>query len=117
MSLTPAICDEHYAHLKDKPFFPKLVKFMTSGPIVAGVLEGVDCVNVVRAMCGATNSRNAAPGTIRGDFGLSTQYNIIHASDSLETAEKEIARFFKKDELHSYKRVLDSLTAAEDEKA
>lgn len=109
-------CEEHYAHLVGKPFYPGLVSFMTSSPVVAMVVSGVDAVNVVRAMCGPTNARNALPGTIRGDFSLSTQYNIIHASDSLETAKKEVARFFAKAELHMWERKLDALTSAADEK-
>lgn len=109
-------CEEHYAHLVGKPFYPGLVAFMTSSPVVALVAQGVDAVNVVRAMCGPTNARTAAPGTIRGDFSLSTQYNIIHASDSLETANQEVARFFKKEELFAYERTLDKLTSAADEK-
>lgn len=109
-------CEEHYAHLVGKPFYPGLVSFMTSSPVVALVVSGVDAVNVVRAMCGPTNARTALPGTIRGDYSLSTQYNIIHASDSLETAKKEVARFFKHEELHTYERVLDKLTSAADEK-
>ncbi len=109
-------CEEHYAHLVGKPFYPGLVSFMTSAPIVALVASGPEAVKVVRDMCGPTNARNAAPGTIRGDYSLSTQYNIIHASDSLETAHREVARFFKKEELFSYERALDKLTAAADEK-
>jgi len=109
-------CAEHYAHLVSKPFYPGLVTFMTSSPIVALVVSGPEAVKVVRDMCGPTNARNAAPGTIRGDYSLSTQYNIIHASDSLETAVKEVARFFRKEELFTYEKVLDKLTAAADEK-
>ncbi|VVB57542.1 Nucleoside diphosphate kinase [uncultured archaeon] len=116
MHLNKAKCDEHYAHLTAKPFYPGLVSFMTSSPIVAMVVSGPEAVKVVRDMCGPTNARNAAPGTIRGDFSLSTQYNIIHASDSLETAVKEVARFFHKEELFAWERKMDALTAAPDEK-
>lgn len=116
MHLTQDKCNEHYAHLAGKPFFPKLVAFMTSSPVIGMVVEGVDAVKVVRDMCGPTNARNAPAGTIRGDFALSTQYNIIHASDSLETANKEVARFFSDNELFAWKRALDPLTVAEDEK-
>lgn len=115
--LTHALLDEHYLHLKGKPFFPALVEFMSSSPVVVAAIEGKDAVEIVRKMCGATNARNAENGTIRGDFALSTQYNIIHASDSKESAEKEIRRFFTQEELHSYKRVLESLTYSSDEKA
>ncbi|MDD5337729.1 MAG: nucleoside-diphosphate kinase [Candidatus ainarchaeum sp.] len=94
---------EHYSHLLGKPFYPDLEKFMTHHPIVAIVLEGKECVQVVRDMMGPTNSRKALPGTIRGDFSMSTSRNIIHGSDSTETAEKEVKRFFKPEELHEYK--------------
>lgn len=114
--LPASILEEHYSHLKLKPFFPSLVGFMSSSPVVMAVIEGKDAVEIVRKMCGATNARNAENGTIRGDFALSTQYNIIHASDSKEAAEKEIKRFFKADELHQYRRTLDGLTYSADEK-
>jgi nucleoside-diphosphate kinase len=116
IKLDKAKCDEHYAHLVTKPFYPKLAAFMASAPIIAMAVEGPEAVRVVRDMCGPTNARNAAPGTIRGDFSLSTQYNVIHASDSLETANKEVARFFGKNELHEWKREMDRFTAADDEK-
>ncbi len=114
--LSDATLKEHYAHISDKPFFPALSSFMSSSPVIIAVIEGKDAVEIVRKMCGATNARNAENGTIRGDLALSTQYNIIHASDSKETAEKEVKRFFKQEELHTYHRVLDSLTYAADEK-
>ncbi|MFH0927108.1 MAG: nucleoside-diphosphate kinase [Candidatus Micrarchaeota archaeon] len=109
-------CAEHYAHLTSKPFYPKLVKFMTCAPVIAMAVEGVEAVKVVRDMCGPTNARNAPAGTIRGDFSLSTQYNVIHASDSPETAHKEVARFFSREELFEWERVMGEYTAAEDEK-
>ena len=113
--LSPALLREHYAHIADKPFFPGIEGFMSSSPVVVAVVEGKDAVESVRAMCGPTNARKAAPGTIRGDFSLSMQCNVIHASDSVESAGKEVARFFKPDELHSYKRVLEGLTYSRDE--
>ncbi|MCX6772398.1 MAG: nucleoside-diphosphate kinase [Candidatus Micrarchaeota archaeon] len=113
--LSPALLREHYAHIADKPFFPGIEKFMSSTPVIVAVIEGKEAVESVRAMCGPTNARKAAPGTIRGDYSLSMQCNIIHASDSLETAEKEVKRFFKSEELHSYKRVLEPLTYSKDE--
>jgi nucleoside-diphosphate kinase len=116
IKLDRAKCDEHYAHLVQKPFYPKLAAFMTSAPLVAMAISGPEAVKVMRDMCGPTNARNAPAGTIRGDFSLSTQYNVIHASDSLETAGKEIARFFEKKELHEWKREMDKFTAAADEK-
>ena len=116
IQLDDAKCAEHYAHLTNKPFYPKLVKFMTSAPVVAMAVSGVDAVKVIRDMCGPTNARNASAGTIRGDFSLSTQYNVIHASDSPETASKEVPRFFAKNEIFAWKRIMDEYTAAQDEK-
>jgi nucleoside-diphosphate kinase len=101
--MTKEVAREHYAHLVTKPFYPDLESFMCGRPIIAAALEGKECVQVVRDMMGPTNSRKAMPGTIRGDFSMSTSRNIIHGSDSPETAEKEVARFFKAGELHSWK--------------
>ncbi|MCX6769585.1 MAG: nucleoside-diphosphate kinase [Candidatus Micrarchaeota archaeon] len=115
--LSQELLKEHYAHIADKPFFPGIASFMSSCPVIVAVVEGKEAVEVVRAMCGPTNSRKAAPGTIRGDFALSMQCNVIHASDSAESAQKEIARFFKPEEIHSYKRTLEGLTYSADEKA
>ena len=116
MQLTDAILDTHYSHLKDKPFFAGIKQFMKSTPVLAMVWEGKDAVKVVRQLCGVTNSREALPGTIRGDFGLSIQCNIIHASDSLETAAREFPMYFSDDELFSYDRVTDSVIYSSDEK-
>lgn len=102
MQLDEAILREHYAHLVDRPFFPSLLRSMMATPIIVMCLKGKDVVAVVRALTGATNSRNAAPGTIRGDFGMSSQENIIHASDSDENAAIEIKRFFKDEEIFDY---------------
>ena len=102
MELTEEILREHYAHLVDRPFFPTLLKSMMATPVIVMVLKGKDAVSVVRSMVGATNCRVAAPGTIRGDFGMSGQENIVHASDSPETAAIELKRFFNEDELFSY---------------
>ena len=102
MRLNEEILREHYAHLVDRPFFPSLVKSMMATPVIVMVLKGKDVVSVVRSMVGATNCRNAAPGTIRGDFGMSGQENIVHASDSPEDAVIEIARFFKPEEIFDY---------------
>lgn len=93
---------KHYGEHKGKPFFDALVAFITSGPTVQLVLEGKDAVAQARKMNGATNCLDAAVGTIRGDFGLSNQKNLIHASDSLETAAREIALYFNEDELVTY---------------
>lgn len=102
MQLSPEILREHYAHLVDRPFYPSVVASMTACPVIVMCLRGVDAVKVVRAMTGATDGRQAAPGTIRGDFSMSNQENIIHASSSSEDAEVEIKRFFKADELFDY---------------
>ena len=102
MQLTEEILREHYAHLVDRPFFPTLLKSMMDTPVIVLVLKGKDAVTVVRSMVGATNCRNAAPGTIRGDFGMSGQENIVHASDSPENAVIEINRFFKPEEIFDY---------------
>ncbi|MBU0586360.1 nucleoside-diphosphate kinase [Candidatus Micrarchaeota archaeon] len=103
IKISAELSKEHYSHLVSKPFYADLEKFITHHPVVAMVLEGNECVEVVRAMMGPTNSRKAAPGTIRGDLSLSTSRNIIHGSDSKETAENEIKRFFKPEELFEYK--------------
>ena len=102
MRLNEEILREHYAHLVDRPFFPSLVKSMMATPVIVMVLKGKDVVSVVRSMVGATNCRNAAPGTIRGDFGMCGQEDIVHASDSPENAVIEIARFFKPEEIFDY---------------
>jgi nucleoside-diphosphate kinase len=93
-----------YAVHKGKPFYDALVAFITSGPIVAMVVEGDDAVKVMRTIIGATNAKEAEPGTIRGDFALSNQKNAVHASDSVENAEWEMEIFFAPEEILSYKR-------------
>ncbi|MHC4252389.1 MAG: nucleoside-diphosphate kinase [Planctomycetota bacterium] len=97
--LDRAAAEEHYAEHKGKPFYDGLVDFVTSGPLVAAVMEGRGAVQVVRAMVGATSGQDALPGTIRGDFGVSDRYNLVHASDGPESAAREIARFFSPGEL------------------
>lgn len=99
VQLTEEICREHYAHHVGKPFFQGLVKFMCSSPVICMVLEGRNAVETVRELAGPTDSKKAPKGTIRGDFGTDVQANIIHASDSKETAEVEIRRFFRSDEI------------------
>ena len=115
MALNEAILREHYAHLVDRPFFPSLVKSMMRTPVIVMVVKGVDAVAVVRSMVGATNCRKAAPGTIRGDFGMSGQENIVHASDSPENAAIEIARFFKPEEIFDYDIITGPALYAPDE--
>ncbi|MEG1617240.1 MAG: nucleoside-diphosphate kinase [Bacteroidales bacterium] len=102
MQLTDEILDEHYAHLVDKPFYPRIKKSMKSAPVVVCCLQGVNAIPVIHAMAGVTNGRNAAPGTIRGDFSMSVQENVIHTSDSAKTAKEEIARFFSPEEIFEY---------------
>ena len=102
MQLSTDILREHYAHLADRPFFPSLAASMQASPVVAMAISGVDAVKVVRAMAGVTNGRDAAPGTIRGDFSMSNQQNIVHASDSVENAAIELNRFFRPEEVFNY---------------
>ncbi|MCL5795267.1 MAG: nucleoside-diphosphate kinase [Patescibacteria group bacterium] len=108
--------DIHYEHHKGKPFFERLKKYMKSAPTILLVLEGNNVVEVVRHMAGPTRGYEALPGTIRGDYSLSQSNNIVHASDSVESAEKEIKRFFKSDELFSYKKIDWEMIYAEEER-
>ena len=100
--ITPALAEQHYGVHKGKPFYPGLVKHITSGPVVVAVLEGPRAISVVRTTMGATNAAEAIPGTIRGDFALEIGFNIIHGSDGPETAKQEINLFFKPEELVDY---------------
>jgi len=115
MKLTDALLNEHYRHLADKPFFPGTKRFMTLTPVVAICIEGLDAVETVRRSCGITKAREAAPGTIRGDWAMSVQANLVHASDSLETAKAEVARFFEAAELFEYDSALTPTVYSEDE--
>jgi nucleoside-diphosphate kinase len=115
-TLHPYKLKEHYEHLKNKSFFEELIKYMSSIPSILMIIEGKEAVKVVRQMCGVTNGREALPGTIRGDFSVSAQSNLVHASDSIETAKKEINRFFKKEEIHEYKKMNFDWIYAKDEK-
>lgn len=100
--LQPDLLQEHYAHIADKPFFPEVEKFMSSTPVIALVIEGDGVIDKVRDMLGVTDSREAAPGTIRAEYGEDQMVNVAHASDSAETGEKEIKRFFTDEELFKY---------------
>ncbi len=113
--LSDAILHDHYNHLVDKPFFPRLKAAMQATPVILCCWEGVDCVNVVRAMCGVTNGRTADAGTIRGDLSMSMQENIVHSSDSLESAAVELKRFFIDTDYFSYERAVDKAIYANDE--
>lgn len=97
--LSPVLLREHYAHVADKPFYPEIEAFMKSRPVIMLALQGEDVVKRVRDLLGPTDSRKAAKGTIRGDFGTDMMKNVVHASDSVENGRAELARFFKADEL------------------
>jgi nucleoside-diphosphate kinase len=93
-TMDATLADQHYAEHLDKGFYPSLKAFMTSGPLVAAILSGEQAIDVVRTMVGATDGRKAAPGTIRGDLSLSNQENLVHASDSPDSAKREIGLWF-----------------------
>ena len=99
MCLTPDLLRTHYAHVADKPFYPEIEQFMSSRPVIALALQGADAVQKVRDLLGPTDSRKAAKGTIRGDFGTEMMKNVCHASDTIENAKLELDRFFKPGEL------------------
>ena len=103
MRISRDLAERHYAPHKGKPFYPPLIDYITAGPVILMVLEGDRCIDICRAMMGKTFGFEAAPGTIRGDFGASKTYNLIQGSDSPETAVTEIALYFRDDELLSYK--------------
>lgn len=107
MILDQTKAHEHYKEHKTKPFFNDLVSFITSGPIVAIAFQGPDCVQKIRNIMGNTNPSDAAPGTIRGDFGISLSMNLIHGSDSTESAERELQIFFAESELVDYEKNID----------
>lgn len=115
MWLTDETLEEHYAHLVNKSFYGRIKDSMQASPVVVMALKGVDVVNVVRKLSGVTNGRDAAPGTIRGDYSMSVQENIVHASDSVETAAAELKRFFSEDEIFDYARQLIPSVYANDE--
>ena len=105
LSIEDGLAREHYAEHAEKPFFQSLIDYITSGPVVVMVVEGKEAVRVVRTLVGATNPIDAQPGTIRGDYGLDIGRNVVHASDSLESAEREISLFFDADEIIEYPRM------------
>lgn len=115
MWLTDELLSEHYAHLAAKPFFQRVKDSMRAAPVIACCYEGVDAIATVRALAGPTNGRLAAPGTIRGDLSMSFQENIVHASDSPETAAVEIARFFRPEEIFDYRQCTFDYLYANDE--
>jgi nucleoside-diphosphate kinase len=115
LQVTPELSKQHYAEHVSKPFYKGLEDFITSAPIVAMVLEGLEAVRVVRDMLGATNGLKAAAGTIRGDYSSSRQMNLVHASDSTESSAREIALYFADGEIHSYEPTLIGSLRAGDE--
>jgi nucleoside-diphosphate kinase len=104
MQISPELAEKHYAEHKERPFFADLVGFITSGPVAAMVLEGTNAISMVRTMMGATNPKDSALGTIRGDFAMTIDKNIIHGSDSPESAVREIGIFFKEEEIVTYQK-------------
>lgn len=105
MDIETAILDEHYAHIKDKPFYPGVRDFMKTCPVIVMALEGINAVSAIRLIVGPTKAWEANAGTIRGDFSLSTQSNIVHASENIEAGEIEVKRFFKKEEIFEYTKI------------
>jgi nucleoside-diphosphate kinase len=108
LRLPADLLDVHYRHLVGRSFYPEIRSFMQRTPIIACCWQGADAVNTVRLLCGVTKAREAAPGTIRGEFAMSVQANLIHCSDSLETAQAEVERFFKAEELFEYEDILET---------
>lgn len=115
MQLSDELIEQHYAHLVDRPFFPRIKESMQATPVIVCCWEGIEAVQVVRELAGTTNGRKAAPGSIRGDFGVSVQENIIHASDTVENATIELNRFFGADEIFDYQQSALNFIYASDE--
>lgn len=105
IQMTEELIKSHYSHLASKAFFPEIVSYMTISPLVAMVIEGVEAIPSMRSLVGATNPVEAAPGTIRWDLALTIRFNLVHASDSEESAKVEIERFFKMDEVFEYGKI------------
>ena len=115
MRVTPELAKRHYAEHVSKPFYPALESFITGGPIVAAVVEGLEVIRVVRDLLGATSGLKATAGTIRGDFSSSRQMNLVHASDGPEAAEREIALYFEDAEICAYEPTVTPWLRAPDE--
>lgn len=115
LQVTPELAREHYAEHVSKPFYPGLEAFVTGSPILALIIQGLDAIRVVREMLGATNGLQAAAGTIRGDFSSSRQMNLVHASDGPEAAGREIALYFRPEEIFDYAPTLTPWLKASDE--
>lgn len=105
MYLEDTLIEEHYKHIKDKPFFPKIKEFMKSAPVIVMAVSGIKAIDSIRLIVGITKGYEADAGTIRGDFSLSMQSNVVHASDSKENAEMEIKRFFADSEIVQYEKI------------
>lgn len=105
MHLKEALLAEHYAHVADKPFYPRIERFMMSSPVVVMAVAGLKAIDAIRTIVGPTKGYEAAAGTIRGDYALSMQSNVVHASDSVENGKAEIKRFFNDDEIIDYDKV------------
>jgi len=115
VQLTDELLAEHYAHIAEKSFFPRVKAAMKATPVIVLCLKGMDAVHVVHRLAGATNGREAAMGTMRGDYSMSVQWNIIHTSDSIKTADLELNRFFKEEEIFDYKQSYLEYIYSEDE--
>ncbi|HXT61187.1 MAG TPA: nucleoside-diphosphate kinase [Pirellulales bacterium] len=115
MRITPELSKTHYAEHVSKPFYPALESFITAGPVVAAIIEGLEAIRVVREMLGATSGLKAAAGTIRGDYSSSRQMNLVHASDGPEAASREIGLYFKPSEICAYEPTLTPWFKAPDE--
>lgn len=115
VKLDEKILCEHYSHLVQRPYYQRIVESMMLTPVIICCLEGVDAVHIAHVMAGATNGREAAPGTIRGDFSVSVQENIVHTSDSVENAKIELKRFFKDEEIFDFEKLSKNVFYANDE--
>lgn len=115
LRITPDLAKQHYAEHVQKGWYPTLEAFITGGPVVAAVVEGLEAIRVVRDMLGATNGLNAAPGTVRGDFSSSRQMNLVHGSDGAESAQREIALYFQPEELCEFTPTITPWMRAADE--
>ena len=115
IQITPELAKQHYAEHVSKGWYPTLEKFITGGPVVAAIIEGLEAIRVVREMLGATSGLKATPGTIRGDFSSSRQMNLVHASDGPEAAAREMELYFKANEIVSYEPTITPWLRAGDE--
>jgi len=115
LQVTPELARQHYAEHVSKPFYPALERFITASPVIAAVIEGLEAIRVVRELLGATSGLKAVAGTIRGDFSLSRQMNLVHASDGPDAAGREIELYFRPEEIHTYAPTITPWLRAGDE--